>query len=987
MNLSEGSRIGHYEIIGVLGTGGMGEVYRARDTKLKREVALKLLPEHVAGHPDSLSRFEREAVVLAQLSHPNILAIHDFGNFDGLPVAVMELLEGETLREMIAHGQIPARRSLEISAEVADGLAAAHSKGIIHRDLKPENIFITQDNQVKILDFGLARIDGNGSVGGRSNQDLPTETEPGTIKGTIGYMSPEQLRGQPVDGRSDIFSLGCVLYEMLTGRRAFSKATVADTMTAILREDPPDFIESGRQVPPDAERVTEHCLEKDPDRRYQSVKDLSMHLRSLASSPQLDTASRARISERRFPWAWISALAVAAIIAAAGFFWVSDTPTRPAAGSRPSVAVLYFENNTGDSSLDWMRSALTNMLVTDLSQSIQIEVLSTDRLYQILKELDQLDEPTVSSRIVDKVAEKAQAGTVVLGSFMRAGETFRLDTRIQEAKSGRILATERVEGIGESSIFKMVDELTRRIKSALEVSPSESGMERELESVSTSSFEAYRNYIEAAELHARSKEREAIPYLEKAIKLDPKFAMAYAKLSVAHWNIGHVQQAHEYARRALDYVDRLPARERYYIEGRFYSLTPETLDRAVEAYETAISLFPDHSAARHNLANLYAEMERYEDAITQYEVLRKAGSPFAGTYTNLAAAYAAIGKEQEGYRVLSEFVEKYPENGAGYRDLAGYLIKGGHFDEALGYLKKAEVRSPGDLEIKLLEWNVYVFTRKWADADRVADAVASSSDLYWRSRSLEMKATRLLFEGRRQDARERFNEAAKLFPEDSLNRAQYLAQLGKVELISGNYKSALKNAELAYQSGRGFPIETDILALAAFSQSGLGHSQQAQSTFEELRPHYQNLPERIVDRTDNFILGTMALLSSHPAEAVARFDEAWATFPPNVRTLEQTNYYVTGLAFWETGRRPEGVKWFERLLNENYTERLANPIGYVRAHYFLGKYFLDEGDRGQARRYWSEFVDLWGGGSMDRDHVAEARKFLREAPEPAAKTP
>ncbi|MFZ0427760.1 MAG: protein kinase [Acidobacteriota bacterium] len=975
MNLSQGSLIGHYEVVGSLGAGGMGEVYRARDTKLKREVALKILPEHVSKNPDSLTRFEREAVVLAQLSHPNILSIHDFGNFDGIPVAVMELLEGRTLRQAIDESGVTVRRSLEIGAEVAEGLAAAHSKGIVHRDLKPENIFITEDEQIKILDFGLARVEPAVAETEKTKDSIPTETEPGVIKGTIGYMAPEQLRGQVVDGRSDIFSLGCILYEMLTGQRAFAKASVADTMTAILVENPPDFLSSGRQLPPEAERLTTHCLEKNPERRYQSAKDLAMHLRSLASSPDISVGLR-HSGIRRLPWVWALTALIATLVAVAALWLFLGRKQPSPAPLRPSVAVLYFENNTGDASLDWLRSALTNMLITDLSQSPQIEVLGTDRLYQILKELGNLEEPTVSFESVQRLARRASVKTVVLGSFVRAGETFRLSTRIQDAESGRILATERVEGEGESSIFRMVDELTRRIQSALEVSDSGGKVARDIESVTTSSFEAYRYYNQANELHAQSKEREAIPLLEKAVELDPQFAMALAKLSVTHWNLGHVQESHDYARRALEHVDRLPARERYYIEGRYYSLDPGTVPKAVEAYETAIALYPDHMAARHNLGNLYMALGRYDDAITQYEALLKAGSSFAGTHTNLANVYAQTGQVDKGYAVLKDYVAEYPDSAAGNRDLASYLIRTGRVADSFSYLTQAEVLAPGDFENKLLEWSAHVLTGDLAAAQVTAEAVATSSEPLWRSRAMDMRATLALYQGRLEQASSLIEQATAFFPEPGLTRANLLLTHSNIELFAGNGQSALQLAEQAYASARGYPVETDILATAACAQALLGQTDDARSTFEDLRTRYQLLPSRIVVRADNFLLGTMALFEKQYDEAVTRLEEAWSTYPEGINTFEETHCYVTGLAYWETGRRDEAAHWFLRL-HEHSNERLGNPIGYVRSLYYLGRYHLDRGDREQGRHYLRRFLDLWGDGTLDRPLVNEARSLLK----------
>jgi eukaryotic-like serine/threonine-protein kinase len=286
MTLSAGSRIGPYEILAQIGAGGMGEVYRARDPRLGREVAIKVLPGSFSQDADRLRRFEQEARAAGVLNHPNITAVYDVGQHEGAPYVVQELLEGETLRAELAGGPFSARRAVECAAQIANGLAAAHEKGIIHRDLKPENIFVTKDWRVKILDFGLARIVAP-EVPSAERSHLPTEsagTEPGVVLGTLGYMSPEQVRGQPADARSDIFSLGTILYEMLSGRRAFRGASAADTMSAILKEDPPDLALANKDVSPGLERIVRHCLEKNPEKRFRSAHDLGFALDSLSTA-------------------------------------------------------------------------------------------------------------------------------------------------------------------------------------------------------------------------------------------------------------------------------------------------------------------------------------------------------------------------------------------------------------------------------------------------------------------------------------------------------------------------------------------------------------------------------------------------------------------------------------------------------------------------------------------------------------------------------
>ncbi len=284
MALSPGTKLGPYEIIAVAGAGGMGEVYRARDSRLNREVAVKVLPPAFARDADRLSRFHQEAQAVASLSHPNIMAVHDFGEYEGAPYIVAELLEGETLRDRMRGGALPMRKATELAEQIARGLAAAHEKGIVHRDLKPDNIFVTRDGRVKILDFGLAKLTRPEGIAATDAPTMVEQTEPGLVMGTAGYMSPEQVKGQPADHRSDLFSFGAILYEMISGRRAFRGETSVETMSAILKEDPPDLTETNRTVPPAMERMVRHCLEKNPEERFQSARDVAFNLQNLSGS-------------------------------------------------------------------------------------------------------------------------------------------------------------------------------------------------------------------------------------------------------------------------------------------------------------------------------------------------------------------------------------------------------------------------------------------------------------------------------------------------------------------------------------------------------------------------------------------------------------------------------------------------------------------------------------------------------------------------------
>ena len=320
MALTAGTRLGSYDILGPLGAGGMGEVYRARDAKLNREIAIKVLPASLAQDPAALARFEREAQAVAALSHPNILAIHDFGTADGVTYAVTELLEGETLRARMADGALPPRKAIDYGVHIVRGIAAAHGRGIIHRDLKPENIFITKDGVVKILDFGLAKAADVGAGATTAGETrIAADTTPGTVMGTVGYMSPEQVRGQALDHRTDIFSFGAILYEMLTGRRAFSGDSQVETMNAILKEDPPEFADVNPNLPSSLDRVIRRCLEKDPNDRFHSAHDLAISLEALSgASSQSATSIAARATAAAPPKRRVSLLVAAAAVVLVG---------------------------------------------------------------------------------------------------------------------------------------------------------------------------------------------------------------------------------------------------------------------------------------------------------------------------------------------------------------------------------------------------------------------------------------------------------------------------------------------------------------------------------------------------------------------------------------------------------------------------------------------------------------------------------------------
>ena len=490
MTLSAGMRLGPYEILSPLGAGGMGEVYRARDTRLGREVAVKVLPQFSAGSPEALARFEREARAVAALSHPHILAIHDFGRDGDVSYAVMELLEGESLRERLDASAIPPRKAVDYAQQIARGLAAAHDRGIVHRDLKPDNVFLTRDGLVKILDFGLARPAGEAASSGSGPQSL---TASGTVVGTPGYMSPEQIRGKPVDQRSDLFALGAILYEMLTGLRAFHRENPVETMMSVLQDDP--SLAAGRGVPAELAPIVTHCLEKSPEDRFQSARDFAFALRvgeredSGPRSPTFGTA-------------------------------------RPPEAGEASIAVLPFRNRSASADAEYFSDGMTEEIINALAGIDALRVAARTSAFAFKgKDTD-----------VRQIGRDLGVRTVLEGSVRQSGQRLRVTAQLIDVSNGYHLWSERYDREMQD-VFAVQDEIALAIAAALKVRllPAQEGS---LVSPGTRDIEAYNLYLKGRYFFNQRASKKAIAEFEAAIARDPQFAAAYTGVADAYGTFG-----------------------------------------------------------------------------------------------------------------------------------------------------------------------------------------------------------------------------------------------------------------------------------------------------------------------------------------------------------------------------------------------------------------------------------------------------------------
>jgi eukaryotic-like serine/threonine-protein kinase len=525
--VATGTQLGPYKILGPLGAGGMGEVYRAQDGRLGRDVALKVLPEQFAGDPDRVVRFEREARAVAALSHPNILCLHDFGTEHGLAFAVTELLEGQTLRKRLANGGLPWRKAVELAVAIADGVAFAHGKGIVHRDLKPENVFVTADERIKILDFGLAKI---------LNEELPTAavetqasnlTKTGTILGTAPYMSPEQLRGEEVDARSDIFSFGCILYEMLTGKRPFTGRTYADMAGAILHSDPPDLAEAGIKVPLDLERLIRRCLEKNPEARFQSARDLAFALRGIGTS-SAEVQVMSPPAPPRANW-WLAAgcfLVAAAVLT--GAFWprnaASNDPdfakVEPAA--LLEVAVLPFAIGARDAEADYLGDGLPAGIIKNLTQVANLKVRS-------FSTVSRFRNPDLN---LGDMGRKLKVQAVLTGKIWPRKDSFAVGIELVNVADDSVLWSERYDTT-TTDLQSIQLTIARQMCARLNVTMT-ADEEKRLAKRYTDNPEAFHLYVKGRYHWFQETEagwKKAAECFRQAISIDPAYALAHAGLA------------------------------------------------------------------------------------------------------------------------------------------------------------------------------------------------------------------------------------------------------------------------------------------------------------------------------------------------------------------------------------------------------------------------------------------------------------------------
>jgi tetratricopeptide (TPR) repeat protein len=925
--------------------------------------------------PERRQRFVSEAKASASLEHPHIAVIHEIDESEGVVFIAMELLRGPSLAIRLAEGALPLAEAIRIGIGVASGLAYAHEHGIVHRDVKPANVMLTEEGHPKLIDFGLAKLldveqSPFLSQSGGEEPPLQSASREGPIQGTMPFMSPEQARGGKVDGRSDVFSFGLLLYTMVSGRPPFVGSSRIETLHAILREPTPRLAGVSAEAREQLQPIVDRCLQKEPDRRYASMAEPLEELKR--ARIQIESGSRLSRGARRALWA---AAIAASLLAALAFF--SLRQAEPEFEETPSIAVLQFENLSSDPELEWLSTGLPDMLATDLSQSPDLEVVSLGELRPVLAEAGGLDGGAPTREVIGKIAARTGVRSVLTGSFARAGESIRISARLEDAETGRVLLSEKVEADGEENLFRSVDEITSRIKTRLELAAPGETLDRDLRNVTTASVEAYREYAAGIRLHERYREEEAAPHFERAIELDPEFAMALAKLGVVMSNLGRHQEADQYAERALEHLDRLSERERLYIQGWYTSRKPATIGEAIESYERAVEIYPDHGSARHNLGNLLFTTERYDEAIEQLEELRHRGMMFPATYEQLAQAYVAEGDVESAREVLREFGVRNPDDWTTLLALAQIDVGEGDREGSERAIARAEALGAPPMRVLPVRWATHVFAEEWDDARETAATLLESEDRIEKFVGGRLMVTTALYRGEVASVLRALDRYLASAPGDETDyRIQPALLKARILLDIGEYGRAREAALAVSEEEDHYGASHAALALAAIAAARHGDRREADELSREYRRRINPALGAGPERLYHFVEGELAMERERYEDAVSEFEEAESMLPP--RGSEGAHalvWYSLATAHRLSGNADEAMGWYQRIV-EAREERIFEPVRYVRSFFYLGKLREAEGDLEGAREGYRRFLDHFEDGEIDRDLVREAEGAL-----------
>jgi serine/threonine protein kinase/Tfp pilus assembly protein PilF len=964
--LSLGSTFaGRYQIIEELGRGGMGAVYKAIDTQINEEVAIKLIRPEIAADEKTLERFSNELKLARKISHKNVCRMYHLEKGEETPYISMEYLEGKDLKSLIRKKEtLPAKEAIGIAQQVCEGLIEAHRLGVVHRDLKPQNIMIDKDGQAKIMDFGIAR-----------SVEAPGVTQTGVIIGTPDYISPEQAEGLQADHRSDIYSLGVILYEMVTGSVPFKGDTALSVALKHKAQLPLDPRKRNSEIPDDLSRLILICMEKDRNRRYQTAKDLLDDLRNIEHGLPLGTKIRPHrqtfVSSLIRKKLFIPALIlVLAIIAVAIWQLIPKKELAPLTREKPSAAIMYFKNNTGDQSLDYLREVICEMMIRDLSQSRFIYVLPGQDLVQILSDLGQLDATNYPSSVLSEVSEKGAVNHIIHGYYVKSGDGLRIDMTIQKAETGEQIGSESVDGPNLESITGMVDELTRKIKLNFGLTTEDftEDINEALAATTTTSLEAWKFYMEAGKHFDKLDYKASISSYLKAIECDPKFASAYGELAVAFANSGNRSEAKKYAQKAFDLRDSVSEREGYWIRATYYTQFGNR-DKALEEWEKFLTIYPDDIAGRHDLAILYMERGEWYKAIENWEYLLKK-LYWEGFINNLVGAYKTVGLYEKAADVLRLYLEKVtdPNREWAHMQLSDLHARKGRLEEAFEELDNA-FPDPKPYLYYQTKGNQYIYVGDLERAEENFRVLLQYEEKNAQIMGIGRMAAVHLIKGQFQKAIENVNHRLNLatITGNKGRAGEAYRGLAYIHMRLGDFNKALEEIEKAGSDGFFYVLNVNNLV-------ELERFEDAQKLAEERKAEIEKGWRKKWIRYYFLMMGYLEIKRENFQEAIDYLEQAKALMPIEVNS---TGLYLEPLAYayFRDGRLGDAQEVCETISGFTQGKLWYGDI-WSRSYYMLGKIHEQKGEKELSVENYEKFLDLWKDADPGLAEVVDAKKRL-----------
>ena len=938
----KGQTIAHYRIGPQLGSGGMGVVYSAEDIRLGRAVAVKFLAPELVNDDTALARFAREARSASALNHPHICTIYDVGESGPHRYIVMELLEGHTLNAVVQHRPLDSDLLLQLSIQVSDALQAAHDRGIVHRDIKPANIFVTRDGNAKILDFGLAKLTHETGAASAADVDRTTGkrghrlTSAGVRLGTVAYMSPEQVRGAALDHRSDLFSLGAVIYEMATGDPAFTGSTDANVFDAILYREPVPATAKNQRLPRLFDDVIARALEKDRDLRYQTAADLKADLQRMRrdSAPRAPVAVSARPAATPPRRRVLAALwAVPALVLLALLMAWRGAPAATLA-ERDRILVGDFINETGEAVFD---ETIERAVAFQLEQSPYFDLVPEPQVAEVLRFMARPPDEPITVEIAREICERGAVAAWLSGSIARLGSTYAIHLDARGCSSGETLASEQIQAEGREKVLPAVGAAITRMRATLgETLASVERFNQPIEQATTASLPALRAYSIGHRLVLSGRQHDAIPLFKEATTLDPDFALAYARLSTIYGNLGMENESVIAAREAFAGANHVSERERLYITQRYHSVVTGDAERYRAVLELYAQTFPGDAIPHINLGDLMLNLGQFEQALVHLETARRLNPRHRTVYDNLAIAHRALGRYGEADAIMREQIAHTQETGYTHIQLFETALAAGATDRMEE--ERRWFRQRGD-EIRLLvvEANECEFTGRFR-----------------RLRELVELGTQ------RDTSRN-----------DAVGAAWRLSDQAAREAVVGHAAHARRLVERALAMAS----TPEIWARAALPAALAADARLAGTLLEKVHPQFASNTEFGIYFARN--RAAMALAQHDPAAAI----DALAGMSNSELGLWAGYWvvYLRGVAYQQAGNAAASLNEFDKILRRRGLEpyNVLVPLSHLQA----ARAAAATGDITRSRAEYDRFLSLWATADEDLPVVREARREFAALPQ------